>query len=122
MLSQPVSNLACEFIEKAATQLGIKICWEGSGINQVGIIDGSSPILNSKQSTQPPLLQPKQTIVRIDPRYFRPAEVETLLGDPSKAMADLGWIPQFTLDDMIEEMIAHDVRKAKLYLKSMTSS
>ena len=111
-----------EFIEKAATQLGIKICWEGSGINQVGIIDGSSPILNSKQSTQPPLLQPKQTIVRIDPRYFRPAEVETLLGDPSKAMADLGWIPQFTLDDMIEEMIAHDVRKAKLYLKSMTSS
>lgn len=51
--------------------------------------------------------------MRIDPRYFRPSEVETLLGDPSKAKTDLGWIPQITLEEMIEEMVAHDLDEAK---------
>jgi GDPmannose 4,6-dehydratase len=52
-------------------------------------------------------------IVRVDKRYFRPTEVETLLGDPSKAKKDLGWIPEITLDDMIVEMVAHDLDIAK---------
>ncbi len=52
-------------------------------------------------------------IVRIDPRYFRPAEVETLLGDPAKAKADLGWVPEITLDEMIEEMVTHDLDLAR---------
>ena len=52
-------------------------------------------------------------IVKVDPRYFRPAEVETLLGDPGKAKADLGWIPQITLDEMIVEMVAHDLDRAR---------
>ena len=52
-------------------------------------------------------------IVRIDPRYFRPAEVETLLGDPSKAKADLGWVPEITLEEMVEEMVAHDLDLAR---------
>ncbi|RTY33740.1 GDP-mannose 4,6-dehydratase [Chlorobium phaeovibrioides] len=118
-----------EFIEKSAKKLGITIRWEGKGINEVGMVDTASPILNSEQSTKnsepssPPLpselrtknseLQSEQTIVRIDPRYFRPAEVETLLGDPGKAKADLGWIPQITLDEMIDEMVAHDLDQAK---------
>jgi GDPmannose 4,6-dehydratase len=54
-----------------------------------------------------------QVVVRIDPRYFRPTEVETLIGDPSKAKKDLGWVPEITLDEMVQEMVAHDLSKAK---------
>ena len=60
-----------------------------------------------------PALKLGQVVVRIDPRYFRPTEVETLLGDPSKAKKDLGWVPEITLDDMVQEMVAHDLSKAK---------
>jgi GDPmannose 4,6-dehydratase len=52
-------------------------------------------------------------VVRVDPRYFRPTEVETLLGDPSKAKNDLGWVPEITLDEMVQEMVAYDLSKAK---------
>ena len=60
-----------------------------------------------------PALQVGQAVVRIDPRDFRPTEVETLLGDPSKAKKDLGWVPEITLDEMVLEMVAHDLGKAK---------
>jgi len=102
-----------EFIEKAAAKLGITIRWEGKGKEEVGIADSSSPVLHSELNTQNSALQSEQTIVRIDPRYFRPSEVETLLGDPQKAKADLGWIPQITLDEMIGEMVAYDLDQAK---------
>jgi GDPmannose 4,6-dehydratase len=54
-----------------------------------------------------------QTIVKVDPRYFRPAEVETLLGDPSKAKAKLGWEPEITLDEMVDEMVSNDLNQAR---------
>lgn len=104
-----------EFIEKSADKLGITIRWEGEGVNETGIVDSSSPILHSELSTQNSALQCKQTIVRIDSRYFRPAEVETLLGNPTKAKEELGWIPQITLDEMIDEMVAHDLNLAKRF-------
>jgi GDPmannose 4,6-dehydratase len=94
-----------QFIEKAAAQLGITIRWEGTGINEVGIVDSLS-IQHSALSTG-------SVIVRVDPRYFRPAEVETLLGDPAKAKADLGWVPEITLDEMVEEMVAYDLDLAR---------
>jgi len=94
-----------QFIEKAAVQLGITIRWEGTGINEVGIVDSLS-IQHSALSTG-------SVIVRVDPRYFRPAEVETLLGDPAKAKADLGWVPEITLDEMVEEMVAYDLDLAR---------
>ena len=94
-----------EFIEKSAAKRGISIRWEGCGINEIGIID-SLTTQNSDITTG-------SIIVRIDPRYFRPTEVETLPGDPSKAKEDLGWIPQITLDEMIEEMVAYDLNQAK---------
>ena len=96
-----------QFIEKAAQQLGITLRWEGAALQEVGIIAA----INSPQSY--PSLSTGQIIVRIDPRYFRPAEVETLLGDPSKAKADLRWVPEITLDEMVAEMIAHDLDLAK---------
>ncbi|TCD46825.1 GDP-mannose 4,6-dehydratase [Chlorobium sp. N1] len=94
-----------EFIEKSAKKLGISIRWEGEGKEEVGIVEAVS----MTEST----LRTGSTIVRIDPRYFRPAEVETLLGDPGKAKADLGWIPQIALDEMIAEMVAHDLDQAR---------
>jgi SAM-dependent methyltransferase len=99
-------RLRDEFIEMSAQKLGITLRWEGDGINEVCIIDSSSPIFHSE-------LNSDQVIIQIDPRYFRPSEVETLLGDPSKAKNDLGWIPQITLDEMIDEMVAHDLDQAK---------
>jgi GDPmannose 4,6-dehydratase len=94
-----------EFIEKSAAVLGITIRWEGSGKQEVGIIDSLSP--------QSSVLSTRDIIIRIDPRYYRPTEVETLLGDPMKAEKELGWIPVITLDEMIEEMMGHDLDEAK---------
>jgi GDPmannose 4,6-dehydratase len=82
-------------------------CWEGAALQEVGTIVA----INSPQSY--PSLSTGQIIVRIDPRYFRPAEVETLLGDPSKAKADLSWVPEITLDEMVAEMVTHDLDLVK---------
>ena len=83
-----------KFIEKTAAALGMQLRWEGKGVNEVGY-------WNNKP------------IVAIDPRYFRPTEVETLLGDPTKAREKLGWVPEITLDEMIDEMAAVDLAEAK---------
>jgi GDPmannose 4,6-dehydratase len=85
-----------QFIEKTASALSMEVRWEGEGINEIGYWKN-------------------QAVVRIDPRYFRPAEVETLLGDPSKAKLKLGWEPEISLDQMIEEMVFHDLQQAKQY-------
>jgi GDP-D-mannose dehydratase len=61
------------------------------------------------RSRQGPAVKPGDVIVRVDPRYFRPAEVETLLGDPSKAKAKLGWVPEITVEEMCAEMVASDL-------------
>ena len=105
MIATGVQYSVREFIEKAAANLGITIRWEGDGINEVGRIESLS--------TPYPALGTGLIIVRIDPRYFRPSEVETLLGDPSKAKEYLGWIPQITLDELIDEMVAYDLNQAK---------
>jgi GDPmannose 4,6-dehydratase len=94
-----------EFIEKSALPLGIKIRWEGEGVNEIGIIDALT--------SHHPSLSTDKVIVRIDSRYFRPSEVETLLGDPSKAKNELKWVPEITLDEMIQEMVAYDLDQAK---------
>ncbi|MCB2003857.1 MAG: GDP-mannose 4,6-dehydratase [Rhodoferax sp.] len=99
-----------QFVEKSAAQLGIRLRWEGQGVDEVGIVDA---ILTHQPAKRCPALQPGMTILRIDPRYFRPTEVETLLGDPSKARAKLGWAPEITLDQMIEEMIESDLQEAR---------
>lgn len=93
------------FIEKAAHELGIGLEWSGGGVDEIGRV---AHVAGNKA----PALKPGDTIVRIDPRYFRPAEVETLLGDPTKAHEKLGWKPRITLQAMIEEMVAHDLDRA----------
>jgi GDPmannose 4,6-dehydratase len=94
-----------QFIELPAAELGIKLRFEGQGVDEVAIID-------SIAADKAPALKPGQVIVRIDPRYFRPTEVETLLGDPSKAKAKLGCAPEITVQQMCAEMVAHDLQVA----------
>jgi len=95
-----------QFIEISALELGITLRWQGTGVEEIGIVDHIS-------GNKAPSLKVGQSIVAIDPRYFRPAEVETLLGDPSKAKEKLGWTPQITLHEMITEMVACDYEEAK---------
>ena len=83
-----------QFIEWTAEELGMPLRWEGEGVNEVGYWN-------------------HQAIIKIDPRYFRPTEVETLLGDPSKAKQKLGWVPEITAQEMCAEMVASDLAQAK---------
>ncbi len=95
-----------QFIEWSAAELGLTLRFEGSGVEEIGIVD---KITGDKA----PALREGDVILRIDPRYFRPAEVETLLGDPSKAKTKLGWVPQITAREMCAEMVANDLRNAQ---------
>ena len=95
-----------EFITWTANALGIDIEFKGTGLNEVGIVTGKSGDLAPKISVG-------QEIVRIDPCYFRPAEVETLLGDPTKAKAKLGWEPEISAQEMCKEMVEEDHKAAR---------
>ena len=95
-----------EFIRRSAAQLGITLRFEGEGIDEKAVVE-------SLTGDKAPALKVGDVVVRIDPRYFRPAEVETLLGDPAKAKEKLGWVPEITLDEMLAEMVAHDLDKAR---------
>ncbi len=95
-----------EFITWSAAHLGIALRFEGTGTDEVGIVEAVS-------GDDAPSVKPGDVIVRIDPRYFRPAEVETLLGDPTKAKEKLGWVPEITVHEMCAEMVAHDLIVAK---------
>jgi GDPmannose 4,6-dehydratase len=83
-----------QFIEWSAAELGMPLRWVGEGVNEVGFWG-------------------ERAVVKIDPRYFRPTEVETLLGDPSKAKQKLGWVPEITAQEMCKEMVANDLAQAK---------
>jgi GDPmannose 4,6-dehydratase len=91
-----------EFIIRSAKQLGVTLRFEG-------IAENEKAIVASIEGDKAPALKVGDVIVQIDPRYYRPTEVETLLGDPSKAKEKLGWVPEITLDEMITEMVANDL-------------
>jgi GDPmannose 4,6-dehydratase len=95
-----------EFITWTAAALGVTVRFEGQGVDEraeVAAISGDKT----------PALKVGDVVVKVDPRYFRPTEVETLLGDPGKAKKDLGWVPEITAQDMCQEMVAHDLAQAK---------
>jgi len=91
-----------EFVDLSAGRLGITLEWSGSGVDEIGTV---ALVTNPEVARH---VEVGQVIVRVDPRYFRPAEVETLLGDPAKAHSELGWAPTTTLAEMIDEMVGHD--------------
>jgi GDPmannose 4,6-dehydratase len=85
-----------DFVNIAAEELGMKVCWQGEGVDEVGYLGDKA-------------------IVRVDPRYFRPTEVETLLGDPSKAKEKLGWAPKVAFKDLVAEMVREDLSSAERF-------
>ncbi len=95
-----------EFITWTAQELGVTLRFEGSGLDEVGIVE-------TVTGDAAPALKPGDVVLRIDPRYFRPAEVETLLGDPTRAREKLGWVPEITAQTMCAEMVAEDLRTAR---------
>jgi len=95
-----------EFVILSAKEAGIELEFCGEGVNEIATVAA----VNGNSA---PALKIGDVIVRVDPRYFRPAEVETLLGDPSKAKEKLGWVPQITVEEMCTEMVQHDLDKAK---------
>ena len=95
-----------QFIEKTAAALGMQLQWEGTGVDEVGY-------WINRHSNDGVNMSTRQPIIKIDTRYFRPTEVETLLGDPAKAKEKLGWVPEITLDEMVREMVEADLADAK---------
>ena len=95
-----------QFIEWSAQELGITLKFAGEGVNETATVA-------EIQGDKAPGLKVGDVVVKIDPRYFRPAEVETLLGDPSKAKQKLGWVPETTVQEMCAEMVANDLAQAK---------
>lgn len=98
-----------QMVETAARELGIGLRWEGQGVNETGIVES----LDSSQGVKTSSLDIGRTIVRVDSRYFRPAEVETLLGDPTKAKQKLGWEPKVSFEELVNEMVRIDLEKAQ---------
>ncbi len=96
VIATGVQHSVREFVDVAATELGMSIDWQGEGLDEVGIERKSG-----------------KTIVRVDARYFRPTEVETLLGDPAKAKQELGWEPKITFEQLVQEMVIEDLKLAE---------
>lgn len=95
-----------EFVRLSAQQIGVSLEFKGAGVDEVGMV-------SSVNGDMAPFISEGDVLIRVDSRYFRPAEVETLLGDPSKAKETLGWIPEITVEEMCAEMMAHDLDQAK---------
>jgi GDPmannose 4,6-dehydratase len=98
-----------EFIIRSAKQLGILLRFEGAAEREVGVVA-------EIKGDCAPGLKVGDIILQIDPRYYRPTEVETLLGNPSKAKERLGWVPEITIDQMIAEMVSHDLDQARQHV------
>jgi GDPmannose 4,6-dehydratase len=99
-------NSVREFVTWAAEELGIVLRFEGEGTEERGVVEAVSGNISASVS-------PGNVIVRVDPRYFRPAEVDTLLGDPAKACAKLGWVPEISVRELCAEMVAEDLDSAR---------
>jgi GDPmannose 4,6-dehydratase len=98
-----------QFVQKAAAELGIQIEFVRQGPDEVGVVEKVDAIQGEYKAR----CKPGDTIVKVDPRYYRPTEVETLLGDPSRARERLGWIPPTDLDTLVREMVAADHAAAR---------
>ncbi len=94
-----------DFVNAAAGELGLSIEWKGQGLEEVAVLNGS---IDDRTGFKKP-----RVIVRVDPRYFRPSEVETLLGDASKAREKLGWVPRIGFGELVAEMVREDLNKAE---------
>jgi GDPmannose 4,6-dehydratase len=106
VIATGVQHSVRDFIRWSAAELGITLRFEGAGVAEKAYVEGI-------EGDKAPALKPGDCIVAVDPRYFRPAEVETLLGDPTKAKEKLGWVPEITAQQMCAEMVAEDLKAAQ---------
>jgi GDPmannose 4,6-dehydratase len=106
VIATGVQHSVREFITWAASDLGLSLSFQGSGVDEIAVVE-------RVEGDLAPMIREGQIIMRIDPRYFRPAEVETLLGDPTKAREKLGWVPVVTAREMCAEMIEEDLKTAR---------
>ncbi|MCY1371332.1 GDP-mannose 4,6-dehydratase [compost metagenome] len=108
MIATGVQYSVRDFVRWSAAELGIGLRFEGAGVEERGIV-------SSIEGDKAPALRVGDVIVSVDPRYFRPAEVETLLGDPTKAKSKLGWEPEISVQEMCAEMVREDLKVAQRY-------
>ncbi|MCO5760760.1 MAG: GDP-mannose 4,6-dehydratase, partial [Chromatiaceae bacterium] len=106
VIATGVQHAVRDFVRWSAAELGLTLRFEGEGLEEHAMVERI-------EGDAAPALQPGDVIVRVDPRYFRPAEVETLLGDPTKAKERLGWVPEITVQALCAEMVAEDLKVAK---------
>lgn len=110
-----------DFVRLAFAKIGIHLAFQGEGAEEVGVIDKIDATTFEQQvEMMPDHLSIGKTVVKVDPFYFRPTEVEILVGDASKAKEKLGWEPKYTLDQLIDEMVVGDLHlmKKEQYLKA----
>ena len=105
VIATGVQHSVREFIDAAARELGLTLAWSGKGAREIGRIERTPKRWKT--------IKPGQTIVRVDPHYYRPAEVDTLLGDARKARAKLGWKPRIGFRELVKEMVHEDLRAAE---------
>lgn len=101
-----------DFVNAAALELGLSLEWQGHGLEETGTLTAVSKTRLSETAGRSELdckARPGSVIVRVDPRYFRPTEVDTLLGDPAMAREKLGWTPRVTFEQMVGEMVREDL-------------
>lgn len=99
-----------DFVNAAAAEIGIRLQWQGSGIDEIGTI---ASLPSEDEPNHERQLKVGDIVVRVDPRYFRPTEVETLLGDPTKAKEKLGWEPKIRFTELVAEMMRSDLVEAR---------
>jgi len=106
-----------EFVELAGKELGVDIRWEGRGVEEKGVVMNIDPerlaAVNPEHSVVLHAPAPGRVVVRIDTRYFRPTEVDTLLGDPRKAKEKLGWEAKTSFESLVSEMVRFDLEEAR---------
>ncbi len=107
VIATGIQHSVRDFVNAAADELGMKITWQGSGVDETGTLETPSPLAGEGRG------EGGRTIVKVDPRYFRPTEVETLLGDPTKAREKLGWTPKISFKELVAEMVREDLKAAE---------
>ena len=127
VIATGVTTSIRDFVKMAFTEIGITIVFEGTGVNETGHIDNIDEELFSEK-VGPQYFESfasrvtrhaLRSLVQVDPKYFRPSEVELLIGNPAKAKAKLGWVPEYSLKDLVKEMLESDIQifKRDAYLK-----
>jgi len=102
VLATGITTYIRDFVKMAFAEVGVELSFTGEGVNEVGVI-------NKITNTQTHGMKLGQTVVKVDPRYYRPTEVDLLIGDATKAKTKLNWVPQYTLAEMVKEMVAADI-------------